>query len=327
MVVRTSPWIATLPPAVPHGRTAQRPHWADVPDAVRHVIEATIGHTIHEISVTGGGFTPGFAGLATCSDGETRFVKAAWGSHEPWLRAAYQQEITAQTTLRQVTNPGSGPWTPELLSTAVTGDVVVLCYQAVPHAAVRRPWQLPDADRALAMLGRLAENTVPEGVLGKLSDDPGVVSNGWPHYWELSGDRRHESEISYLVDLLPEALAGSALCHGDVRDDNVLLAGTHDALLCDWNYLCTAAGWVDSVSLLVSIYGDGLDAEHYVQSLAVCDAVPQDYIDSYLAILAGMFLMCTLKPEIPGSPHLKSHRHWYAHACSAWLAERRGWST
>lgn len=84
--------------------------------------------------------------------------------------------------------------------------------------------------------------------------------------------------------------------------------------------------WLDSLRLLVGMYGDGLDVQSYVQTLSVFRDVPADDVDAGLALLGGIFLAATIEPEIPGSPLLKTHRTWYAHATTAWLADRRGWS-
>lgn len=330
MVTRSSPWIAEQPPSIRHGNTAQRPQWQDLPATVQDAIRDVCGHEVVEVTVTGSGFTPGFAALVHCADGRStdghvRFVKAAWSTLAPWLVAAYTQEVAAQHTLSQVTPAGSGPWSPKLLASSVSEDLVVLCYEAVPNAAVTRPWKIDEAEQTLATLGRLAQIKTPEGCLTKLRDDPGIATNEWPRFWEETQDYRHHEEISELMALVPEALTGTALCHGDVRDDNVLLRGHHDALLCDWNYVCAGPQWVDSMSLLISMYGDGLDADHYVNTLPVFETAAADHLDAFLAVTAGMFLYATTQPEIPTSPQLKPHRTWYAHACSAWLAERRGW--
>lgn len=48
--------------------------------------------------------------------------------------------------------------------------------------------------------------------------------------------------------------------------------------------------WVDSLTLLVGMYGDGLDAESYNQTLPVFSGVPADDVDTVLAVLACSWL-------------------------------------
>ena len=52
---------------------------------------------------------------------------------------------------------------------------------------------------------------------------------------------------------------GETATQFDLRDDNLLITGDGQVLVCDW--LALAAPWVDLVGLLVNVHGDGLDAE------------------------------------------------------------------
>jgi hypothetical protein len=66
-----------------------------------------------------------------------------------------------------------------------------------------------------------------------------------------------------------------------VRDDNLLLPGSGDVLLCDWNWLMPTAPWVDVVGLLISVHGDGQDAEHIVQTHPLTRDVDPVAVDAY----------------------------------------------
>jgi len=113
--------------------------------------------------------------------------------------------------------------------------------------------------------------------------------------------------------------------HTDVRDDNVLVRPDGSALLCDWNFPCVGADWVDSLLLLVGPRGDGLDVESVIASRRLLRDVPAESIDIVLALLAGYFYRQADEPVPPTSPYLRDHQRWQADVCWDWLAERRNW--
>ena len=54
--------------------------------------------------------------------------------------------------------------------------------------------------------------------------------------------------------------------------------------------------------------------------------VPDEAIDSVLALLCGYFFKRGDEPVPPTSPYLRQHQQWCAEVTWDWLAERRGWS-
>ena len=66
----------------------------------------------------------------------------------------------------------------------------------------------------------------------------------------------------------PGLAAGTGMLHGDLRIDNVLIDASGQAWLCDWTWPCLGAPWFDTVTLLVSAYASGLDADALLEPWA-----------------------------------------------------------
>jgi hypothetical protein len=98
------------------------------------------------------------------------------------------------------------------------------------------------------------------------------------------------------------------------------------AYLCDWNWPVVGASWIDTVCLLMTAFGDGLDADDLLARRRLTRDVDPESIDSLLALLCGFFLQRRDQPVPHSSPHLRNHQDWCAEATWAWLARRRGWS-
>jgi len=89
-------------------------------------------------------------------------------------------------------------------------------------------------------------------VAGDVSADPRLVGARW---------LRRLDDLAALESDWAESASGQTAVHFDMRDDNLLMTDDGGVLVCDWNWLALAAPWVDLVGLLVSVHGDGLDAE------------------------------------------------------------------
>jgi aminoglycoside phosphotransferase (APT) family kinase protein len=128
-------------------------------------------------------------------------------------------------------------------------------------------------------------------------------------------------ELAGLERNLPELAAGTAMLHGDLRVDNVLIDAAGAAWLCDWTWPCLGAPWFDTVTLLVSAYASGLDADALLEPWKA----PVGGVDAVLAAMGGYWLVRAAGGASSASPHSRQHQRFSGGQALAWLAARRGW--
>jgi hypothetical protein len=307
---------------VPVGRTARRVEWAHLPPRVRRSIEERIGRPVESASSRTSGFTPGFASVLTCADGSRHFVKAASTKAQRMFAEAYREEARKLVAL-PAEAPAAG-----LLWTLDVDDWFVLCLEHVEGRQPGRPWTTADLDASLDALEAVADLLTPAPAV--LDLEPLAVEFApFPAFWDHVRATRpglpHLEEAAALAARCAEVVGGDTLVHTDVRDDNVLVTPDGRAVLCDWNWPCVGAAWVDTVLLLVGPRGDGLDVESVLASRRLTRDVPAESIDIVLALLVGFFLRQADEPVPPTSPHLRDHQRWQGEVCWDWLAARRGW--
>jgi len=308
-----------FPSTIPHGRTARRLEWAHLPPPVRARIEERCGSPVVQAESQGGGFTPGFASVLICEDGSRHFVKAASTAAQRVFAASYREEARKLGAL-----PESVP-APRLLWVE-DGAWVVLGLEYVEARAPRRPWRPDELDLCLDALEVVADELTP--VPDGLDLDPFAVELAdWPGLWDSVPDRDHRpyaDEAAALAATFADVVGGGTLVHTDIRDDNVLLTRGR-ALFCDWNWPVVGASWLDSLILLVSPRGDGVDVERVIAERPLLRHVPADHVDRVLALLAGYLLSRGAEPVPSNSPHLRDAQRWQGEVVWDWLCERRGW--
>jgi hypothetical protein len=129
-------------------------------------------------------------------------------------------------------------------------------------------------------------------------------------------------ELVALEQALPGLVGGCGVLHGDLRVDNVLIDPGGAAWLCDWTWPCLGAPWFGAVTLLVSAFAGGLDADALI---AEWDA-PADGVDGALAALGGYWLERAAGGPSSASPHSRQHQRFSGTQAMTWLAARRGWA-
>ena len=314
MTLTAGPRDPSLLEPIPHGRTARRLGWELLPPMTRRLVEERFGTKVVKAVSSGAGFTPGCASTLTGADGRKMFLKAASKKAQKPFADAYREEIRK---LRGLPSPLPVPrmlWSHE-------DDLWVLL--ALEH--VERPWNLADLDACLDTLERLAQTLTPPPLeLGTFAEDFADFLTGWDHVRSTYPEWPHLEEAAALAARYAEATRGNTLVHTDARDDNFLLSGGR-AYLCDWNWPVIGAAWIDTVCLLMTAAGDGLDADAVLAERALTRKVDPEDVDSLLALLCGYFLERRDEPVPHSSPYLRVHQDWCAEASWAWLARRRGW--
>jgi len=276
---------------VPHGRTAQRLDWALLPPTIRRLVESHLGAPVVRAESAGSGFTPGFASVLTGENGARMFVKAASTKAQRVFADSYREEVRNLRAL-----PAGLP-VPRLLWAHEDDLWVVLGTEYVDGANPRRPWHPVELEACLDTLEVLADALTPppEGlVLDPCAEDFAGLLAGWDHVRTTAPHWPHRDEAIALASRFAEVTVG--------------------------------ASWIDTVLLLVSAHGDGLDADAILSTRRLTRDVDADDIDVLLALVCGYLLHCGDRPVPSSSPQLRVHQRWYAAATWAWLAQRRGWS-
>jgi aminoglycoside phosphotransferase (APT) family kinase protein len=307
-------------PAVPHGHTARRLEWRFLPPEVRALVEGHLGAPVVEAVSQTSGFTPGFASVLTASDGSRGFVKAASKAAQGEIAGSYAEEA------RKLALLGDGIPAPRLLWAHDDEAWVVLGFEAVDARPPRRPWQPAELDRALDLAEAIADATrlIPAGLdLQPLVEDVPRLLTGWD---DVPADWPHHAEAAALAASMATLPDSDRFVHCDLRDDNILFTDDGRALACDWNWPALGPVWQDSVDLLVSAHGDGVDADALLAARVLTRDAEPDHVDAWLAAICGFMLSARSRPAPPSSPHLRTHSDWYAEAAWSWLAERRGWA-
>lgn len=323
MTRMTAPLSLDTVEPVPHGRTARRLEWQHLHPDVRALVERELGSPVREAVSQGAGFTPGFASCLTAEDGSRAFVKAASKQAQRSIAAAYAEEARKLRLL-----PPALP-APDLLWFHEDERWVVLGLEQVQGRNPTRPWLADELDRCLQALTTVAQACrTPDPALDllPLHEDVPQLLTGWDHVARTQPDWPHLDEARELALSYADLPDAEHLVHADVRDDNFILADDGRTLVCDWNWPALGPAWQDVVDLLVTVHGEGLDADARLAAHPLAAEADADHVDASLAALCGYMLEADSRPAPPSSPFLATHRRWWAAATWSWLTQRRGWS-
>ena len=139
------------------------------------------------------------------------------------------------------------------------------------------------------------------------------LPGGWDHVRRTAPQWPHLEEAAALASRWEQATAGNTLVHSDARDDNLLLTADGRAYLCDWNWPVVGAAWIDTVCLLMTAFGDGVDADALLaERRADPGRRPPSDVDVLLALLCGYFLERRDQRAPQSSPYLRRHQDWCA---------------
>lgn len=304
-------------PEIPHGRTARRLTWEFLPPELRAEIEGRLGGEVVRATSHNGGFTPGFASTLRAENGASLFVKTAHKTAQAVAARSYAIEAASLKRL------GSAIPAPRLLWMS-DGDWITLGFEHVEAETAQRPWTDVELARALDLTERIAMTPAPPG-LATLTDDAPEFVTCWDQVAARQPEHPRLAEAAELAAGLKN-IPATALAHGDLRDDNLLFAADGDVLACDWTTPSLAPAWLDTVTVAIAAYGDGLDVESHLADRAVLRGASADEVDAWLSAFAGFMRYSSLLPSVRNSPYLRLHADWYATVAWEWLSERREWN-
>jgi Ser/Thr protein kinase RdoA (MazF antagonist) len=325
------------PPDVDYTATSVRPSWSALPVSLQRSLAVALGTEIAEAGPSvRSGFTGGFAAPVKLADGREVFVKAADDSMHAY--GAYQREAEVVPQLPPAVQ------VPPVVATAQATEGEVGWFAVAAERIVGKmpgvPWTARDFDTVTATCVTMAEALTPSPLAGLDSFRAEIESPGFPIRLAaevLGGDRPlprgfqpwladQLQEIQDLVDLYPEALAGDAAIHGDLRPDNLLVDADDRCWTLDWNWLSLGPAWFDWLCLLPIAHRDGIDTITAVRTNPLTADVPADHLDCLAAVIAVYMLKNLDAPPPPGcTPELRRHQRLYGWAFLDWLAVRRGW--
>lgn len=280
----------------------------------------------------GSGFTSGFAAVLR---GGGEFVKAVNANVNAVIADCYQREALINQAL-----PIEVP-APRLRWTEETEDGwIVLGFDAIGGGRMpAAPWKPDEIASTLDACTIKAEAlSTPSAALQKVGLKPIGDGSDFADWRDLTGGVTSPSILPEWVptdrlDVLAEleshwrqAVAGDAVLHHDLRQDNVLIDTRGAAWICDWNWPCIAASWFDLVLLLATAHADGHDATTLFAEHPTGRGVDGEQLDAALAALAGFFLVSGSQPAADWSPYIRQHQTWCGEVTLRWLADRRGWT-
>ncbi|TQM81989.1 phosphotransferase family enzyme [Saccharothrix saharensis] len=300
------------------GIGGNRVGWAELPESVRAAVEDGLGSPVVRAVSCAGGFSPGLASRLRLADGRSVFAKAVSAAANPRSAAAHRREAGIASLV-----PG-----PRLLWSGAEGDWVALVFEQVDGRTPALPWVAREWERVHAALVALASVPAP-AELGSISADPAALS-GWRSLaaaplpgvdpWALA----RLDELAAWEERWAEAATGTALVHGDVRADNVLLTSS-GVVFVDWPQAGAGAPWVDLALLLPSLaMQGGPDPEDVWRSSPLARGADPDAVIAVAAASAGYFVHSSLLPPPPGLPTVRAFQAAQAGPALRWLRHLLG---
>ncbi|MET8575305.1 aminoglycoside phosphotransferase family protein [Streptomyces sp. NPDC005012] len=309
-----------------------RTPWRAVPAGLRRRVEDRLGAPVVEAANQAGGFSPGVAARVRLADGRRFFVKAVGPEPNPDTPGLHRAEARITAAL-----PASAP-VPRLLFSLDRDGWVVLVLEDVDGRTPAQPWRTDELRRVLTAVGDLSRRLDPSPVaVPTLAEACDSRFRGWRRLLTAAHDRSWH-DLSWLdpwarrnLPLLAgreagwqAAASGTALVHGDLRADNVLL--TEDrVVVVDWPWAAVGAPWFDVVALAPSVLMHRTAEEAALPlleaHLTARGAAPED-VTTVLAAVAGYFLSSSGLPSPPGLPTLRGFQRAQGEAALRWLRRR-----
>jgi aminoglycoside phosphotransferase (APT) family kinase protein len=276
----------------------RRLEWGELPGDLRAWVESVHGPVTEAVTQTGGMS----AGCALRLD-RTHFLKAVSEAVNADTVALFRYEARVLAALAPV------PWRASLVASYDDDGWVGLLLEDVdgrhPDLDDETDWDL--VSRAVGV--QCAELAVaPDIVLTSvqsrftewlprwdgLAEDPAAYLPAW------AADRF--DELHARVRSLIAKLAGDALCHWDLREDNILVRPDGQVGFVDWGMSRRAPSWFDPLVL----------AQHHVQSPRFDEVTrgltDPDVITDVLVMIGGSQAFMAKQPAPPGLPTMPAFR-------------------
>ena len=216
------------------------------------------------------------------------------------------------------------------------GDWVALAFDAVDGRPPRHPWEAGELGRGHRRARRPARRPHPEPPAVARHRWPTTRRNcsaagrSWPPWTRRPAGldpwaRAHLDRLAELESGWPAACEGPTLVHGDVRADNVLLAGD-GVVFVDWPHAAVGTPVFDvSPGRPRSCSRAARRPRSCWPATVAPVRVDPDVITVLLAAVGGFFVAHSLRPPPPGCRPCGRSRPPRATVALAWLRRRTGW--
>ena len=322
--------MSTTGPSAPPAEGKRLP-WSAIPAGLRAQVEDQLGGRVVRAVTQPGGFSPGVAARLELESGARAFIKAV-GDINPDSPGLHRAEARITAAL-----PASTP-APRLLASVDSDGWVILLFEDVDGRMPRQPWEPAELRLVLGALTDLNRALTPSPIEAPLAATRfRNLGTSWHEFGQALAAGsieladlppwagRHLDQLMDTESRWGAAVSGCSLTHGDMRADNLLLAGER-VVFVDWPWACLAAPWFDLVIMLPSIaLQGGPPPEDVLAGHPLTHAADPDAITVAVAALAGMFCWTGRLPDPPGLPTLRAFQRAHAEVTLNWVRERTDW--
>lgn len=295
--------------------------WAALPAGIRDAVVAHAGAEVADAVTRQGGFTPGVAARLRFADGGRAFVKATAASLNADSAAMHRREAEIAGRL-------DDPAVPRLLTVIDDGDWVALLFEHAAGDHPRVPWGRRPFEVVAAAVQDLHVRLTPAPI-----DAPALIDHGDYHLgrwarFAASPDRmqrhgltaEHVERAVEATSGLASHLGGGTLLHGDLRADQILVAGMRTSFV-DWPHACIGPAWADLALMIPSMLAADrrLDVATVVSLSAELRAAPAPALRALLTAVAGHLLWQSDEPAPPGLPAVRAFQRAQARAVLPWV--------
>jgi Ser/Thr protein kinase RdoA (MazF antagonist) len=200
----------------------------------------------------------------------------------------------------------------------------------------RHPWNQAELETVLEGLALLHRSLTPCPVsdVEPTSVRAASVLAGWRKLASMEAvpsgiDEWALRHLDRLVALEEDCLIavddGDTLVHGDIRSDNVLLAG-RCAVFVDWPHASRGSAVFDLVAWAPSVALEGgPDPEDLLTRYRPPRPCRREQVTAMVAGVAGFFTSESPRPDPPGLPTLRAFQSAQGRVALEWLRRRTGW--
>jgi aminoglycoside phosphotransferase (APT) family kinase protein len=298
--------------------------WADVPPFVVDGVQQLLGAKIVRVEALVGGFSPGAAVRAYLDDNSTVFIKTVGTSLNPMSVELYRRE--AQYTARL---PETFP-APRLVGVFDQDDWIALIFDDVAGPMPSEPWRTDELTLVLDGVDAIAIAGSPSPFEAPSFSEQIGASSSWEGFRQITAeDRLIEGLDPWTADYLDqlvalesgwrEATAGTTLMHGDIRRDNMLIAGER-VMFVDWASCSIGAPWLDLALFLPSVtVGGGPQPATIWATRRVARTASEDQLCTLVTAILGYLTLSAMSPAPANMPTVRAYQAKTRDVTREWL--------